>query len=202
LDALGLEIQALFSTQTNRGLTALNELIVKYSAPLESGGFRPSDFYKARTEAFSALYSELELTGDQLARKHCVQLWRLKASSVVTRRVRRLVNFVAYALPIYAAIKWYPSAMEKIDSPPLGFFVTLAIAVVLVIMGQLLEECTVVFARYLGVWRKGGTVVAFESSNVFSARDAFGVPRDPSVSLPAGLFSSKPDLFQEPKIFC
>ena len=75
-EALGIEIQALFSSQTNRRLDGLSELIVKYSAPLESGGFRPSDFYNARTEAFSALYSELELTGDQLASHRCWQFWR------------------------------------------------------------------------------------------------------------------------------
>jgi hypothetical protein len=61
-------------------------------------------------------------------------------SSIAKRRVRRLVNFVAYVLPIYAAVEWYPRHIEDIDSPPLGFFVTLGSAVALVFVGQLLEE--------------------------------------------------------------
>jgi hypothetical protein len=61
-------------------------------------------------------------------------------SSIVKRRIRRLVNFVAYVLPIFAAVEWYPRTMEDINSVPIGFFLTLAIAVVLVIIGQFLEE--------------------------------------------------------------
>jgi hypothetical protein len=61
-------------------------------------------------------------------------------SSVVKRRIRRLVNFVAYVLPIYAAWWWYPRSMWDISSPPLGFYFTIGLAVVLVMIGMFLEE--------------------------------------------------------------
>ena len=72
---LGLNSSLIFDVE-NRGLSRLNELTMKYFFRVESGGSRPSEFYKTRMEAFSALYSELGLTGDQIGKTRCWQFWR------------------------------------------------------------------------------------------------------------------------------
>ena len=56
------------------------------------------------------------------------------------RWVRRIFYFIAYALPIYASVKWYPRYMSDINNPPRGFYVTLAIALGFDIVGLFLEN--------------------------------------------------------------
>jgi hypothetical protein len=74
---LSLEIRALFSASTYRRFSKLTELILKYSNPLPSGGFRISDFDAAQIEAISALYEEIGLTGQQIAEARWWRPWSL-----------------------------------------------------------------------------------------------------------------------------
>jgi hypothetical protein len=51
----------------------------------------------------------------------------------------KIVTFIGYLLPIYAAYHWYPSSLASIDKPPLPFIVTLVAAVLCIVTGELLS---------------------------------------------------------------
>ena len=53
--------------------------------------------------------------------------------------IAKFISLVGYLLPIYAAYHWYPSGIEAIDKPPWRFIVTLVLAVIFVLAGQVYE---------------------------------------------------------------
>jgi len=75
-EALSLETRSLFSKSTVGRFSKLSELVVEFSNPLRTGGFRISDFDSARIDAISALYGEIGLTGEQVTGPGWWKVWR------------------------------------------------------------------------------------------------------------------------------
>jgi hypothetical protein len=63
-EGIWLEIRSLFSKATQDRFNNLNELISEFANPVNTEGFRLSDFDSARIGALTALYEEIGLTGD------------------------------------------------------------------------------------------------------------------------------------------
>ena len=56
------------------------------------------------------------------------------------RRFAKLLDFVAYLIPIIAAMYWFPRTIDEIGPMPWGFILTLAAAVIIVIGAEFLKD--------------------------------------------------------------
>jgi hypothetical protein len=52
----------------------------------------------------------------------------------------KLISFLGYLLPTYAAYHWYPRYMSDIDNPSTRFIAVLVLSVIFVLGGQVYES--------------------------------------------------------------
>jgi hypothetical protein len=56
------------------------------------------------------------------------------------KRLGKILDFIAYLLPIAAAMYWFPRTIDEIAPMPWGFILTLVIAVVIVVFATFLKD--------------------------------------------------------------